>query len=190
MPRFIARIILTLALAPFMLVATALITGLLTTYLRQSWLEDIVVVSVVMIAFVLSGFLFFLIWRGVVPWIPARSRRTLLASAFATVLIASLPFLWRMAGVRASFDWTPITILSGAAVSFAWVIFCCIVWQEKPRERLRRVQTAAASTSNCPMCRYDMGGLSNLHCPECGQKYTLGEFQDAQRRGVSPKELD
>lgn len=34
----------------------------------------------------------------------------------------------------------------------------------------------------CPLCEYDLRGLTEPHCPECGYCYTWGELDDPARR--------
>ncbi|MCA9255136.1 MAG: hypothetical protein KDA33_05835, partial [Phycisphaerales bacterium] len=35
----------------------------------------------------------------------------------------------------------------------------------------------------CPLCEYNLRGLSEARCPECGSEYTWAELQDERRKG-------
>jgi tRNA(Ile2) C34 agmatinyltransferase TiaS len=52
-----------------------------------------------------------------------------------------------------------------------------LIWRETPVERAERLahltEAAQASTPHCPRCGYNMTGLTQARCPECGSQYTL-----------------
>lgn len=55
-----------------------------------------------------------------------------------------------------------------------WMLLTHLLWRETAAERaFRASQTAAGPALRCPSCRYDMRGLHEARCPECGTSYTL-----------------
>jgi DNA-directed RNA polymerase subunit RPC12/RpoP len=61
-----------------------------------------------------------------------------------------------------------------------------IAWRESPLERATRVGAAGGSSVACPTCGYNLTGLAEARCPECGGRFTLDELFAAQpARGVA-----
>ena len=42
--------------------------------------------------------------------------------------------------------------------------------------------SAISQTVRCPLCEYDLRGLAEPRCPECGYQFTWPELLDADRR--------
>lgn len=63
-----------------------------------------------------------------------------------------------------------------------WMLLTHLLWRETAAERALRVsRTGAGATLPCPKCRYDMRGLREARCPECGTVYTLDGLLEALR---------
>ena len=41
---------------------------------------------------------------------------------------------------------------------------------------------AEAETLHCPLCEYNLRGLSEPRCPECGYRFEWAELRDPSRR--------
>jgi DNA-directed RNA polymerase subunit RPC12/RpoP len=61
-----------------------------------------------------------------------------------------------------------------------WLIGTVLAWQETPAERAARIKSSGKSAVACPTCGYNMTGLTEPRCPECGSKFTLDELMAAQ----------
>lgn len=78
------------------------------------------------------------------------------------------------------------TNFEGLMLSFACVACACglgagfvfLVWRAGKRDAWRRWMQPGPS---CPGCGYDLRGLTTACCPECGNKFTLGDLWLAQR---------
>jgi ribosomal protein L37AE/L43A len=61
------------------------------------------------------------------------------------------------------------------------------MWVETPRERIERIRDAGPFSHVCPLCKYDMSGLKNLTCPECGVEFTVASWTREQHdRRMAP----
>jgi hypothetical protein len=188
MPRFIARLILTLLLAPASIVGGFMVFGAFELLFRGSWVSYTLSPILATLLPPVAGLCFFLIWRSVIPWSKARRQRSIRLTALLFALLVVAVAVWPLT-MESRYDWQPWSIFSSAGITVVWGMLCCRLWQETPRERIERLMMAATSSCLCPVCRYDMAGLTNLQCPECGQKFTLGLFQEEQRRRVAPSAL-
>jgi predicted RNA-binding Zn-ribbon protein involved in translation (DUF1610 family) len=79
-------------------------------------------------------------------------------------------------------------LMMGGFVSLLGFGFICILvfawyfWRLGRRAVWRRLQSDGP---RCPKCGYDLQGQSELRCPECGERWTLGELWIAQRDSVT-----
>src|SRR5262245_6542307 len=44
----------------------------------------------------------------------------------------------------------------------------------------------SARASRCPVCRYDLTGLTQPRCPECGQTFSAAEWADPHALVIQP----
>ena len=51
-----------------------------------------------------------------------------------------------------------------------------IIWRETALERAKRLGEVSESAFACPNCGYNMTGLRQARCPECGTQYSLDEL--------------
>jgi rubrerythrin len=54
------------------------------------------------------------------------------------------------------------------------------IWRETAQERVARLKTAGVDTIVCSVCGYNMTGLKEARCPECGVQYTLDQLYASQ----------
>jgi hypothetical protein len=118
-----------------------------------------------------------LLWRDLVRWTPARKRNTGLAAPLALLagfLIGSvLVHVLRAPTVGAM-------LVGGGVVPIVWVLTTVLVWRETPRERMERITAAGTDSVCCPVCGYNMTGLHESRCPECGSRFTLDQLLAGQ----------
>lgn len=194
MPRVVARLLITILLVPIAIVFHVAVGGL-CSYLAYSvggiWpdtevLQAVLIVVGLAIAGTVSLAVFWLLWRGVVAWTPRRRAYTWRIAIYAALLAAAQAVGWfvvfadpEKSSAIADAGIVLITLL----VMIVWVI----VWIETPAERTKRLSVYGIAKALCPNCRYDMSGLTNLRCPECGQEYSLGGLiEETSRRSVPP----
>jgi small-conductance mechanosensitive channel len=120
-----------------------------------------------------------LLWRSGVNWNSSRIVRTFLAAlgaAFAGVL-AGVVATSIISGHDASFG----VFIGGVLTIILWLIATVFIWRETAAERAERIKGASESAVTCPNCGYNLTGLSESRCPECGSKFTLDELMALQR---------
>jgi|SRR5436853_7567025 len=71
-------------------------------------------------------------------------------------------------------------LVGSIAALAAWPVMAALAWRETSEDCRRR-----SLTVSCPTCDYDLRGLSECRCPECGEQYTLDSFYAAQLRGLT-----
>jgi hypothetical protein len=76
----------------------------------------------------------------------------------------------------------PIAILfGGGPVPIIWVLATVLIWRETRAERVERMGgLIGADAIVCPICGYNLSGLREARCPECGATYTLDSLIAAQ----------
>lgn len=126
-----------------------------------------------------------LVWRREVRWTPLRRLLTLL-SLLPTILFALAVFAvlyvinsW-MHGIG--------IIIAGMAWALTWIACTALVWRETKSERIQRLRHLGIDAVACPTCGYNLTGLREARCPECGSQFTLDQLYLSMRSGKS--ELD
>ena len=51
-----------------------------------------------------------------------------------------------------------------------------LIWREKPHERIERLALTGREAVCCPVCGYNLTGLTEARCPECGARFTLDQL--------------
>ena len=70
--------------------------------------------------------------------------------------------------------------LFGPATVFSWLAMTVFVWRETGAERADRVAASAPGGIVCPACGYNLTGLRQCTCPECGASFTIDELLASQ----------
>jgi hypothetical protein len=129
-----------------------------------------------------------LLWRRTVRWTWSRVIGTIAsagASAFGGLLIG---WLLRDLGAGVSY------FAGTSATMVVWLIATVLLWRETPEERAARLQALGGGGGIvCPACGYNLTGLTEPRCPECGARYTLDELlaaQPARVEATAAKELE
>ena len=170
----ISRILLTIVLFPL-----AAFVNLIAYILLDEHLDDEaeVLIPALITAFFMQGF-WLLLWRKTVRFTSARLRQTIIAGV-ATALAA--------AGVGVTIGLTVEYSADDIAIYIAcnlwallWITATLFIWRETKTERTDRLERVGASTIVCPACQYNLTGLREARCPECGTGYTLNELLAGQ----------
>ena len=110
------------------------------------------------------------LWRGGVKWTSQRVMRTILA-AVAAIVVGFI------AGVLTYPIESDVGEFVGSVTApLLWLIAVTIIWRETAQERGARLKQTDKSAIVCPKCGYNLTGLQNTRCPECGTQYTLDEL--------------
>jgi hypothetical protein len=185
MTRVVVRLLTSILLIPAIVVGTVIIGVMLEQTMRRRISEDTLFTTCFIMASLTYCTLFYFIWRSVVRWTPSRKRWTIVSiviAAGAYVLVALM-----LASAMPFYQSSPFIALSAGLTALVWACASCWIWMETPRERFERVRTFGESARTCPACKYDMSGLKNLTCPECGVDYTVETWtREQMSRAASP----
>jgi hypothetical protein len=187
----IARLILAMLILP----ATAVVglLGLIIVVARNSGrgppsAGDVLVLWTVVYTFVAAYWV--LLWRSTVRWTRARVRNTMLAGVVAVA--SSGGFAAVVVIVTRAAPLGVAMLLGGGLAPIVWVLATVLLWRETPAERVERMAglTGNRAAVFCPACGYDLSGLREARCPECGGTFTLDALVASQpQRDEHPAEL-
>jgi hypothetical protein len=177
MTRLLSRILLAIIMFPLAAVVYICVFVLLEQELADEF--ALLWTSIVVAFFVALYWL--ALWRQSVRWTPYRVMVTMVSGpgcvaagggGVGAIIIAALPYNDEELGI----------FLGGIAAISLWLAVTVLLWRETPAERAERVRQAAGVVLFCPRCGYNMTGLYEGRCPECGTKYTLDQLYAAQQR--------
>ena len=117
-----------------------------------------------------------LVWRGEVRWTGRRIVLTV-ASVFVAAIPGGVVF-----GVIAAVERRPNDLgimLVGAAWAVTWPALTALIWRETADERRQRLARLGIDAIACPTCGYNLTGLREARCPECGSQFTLDQLYAA-----------
>jgi hypothetical protein len=116
-----------------------------------------------------------LLWRGSVRWTAFRVFATVAAVVLAGVAGLMVTVLWEQMGP--SFR----TRFVGPAWAIVlWLVSTVFIWRESVAERAARLGASGRDGIVCPTCGYNLTGLKEPRCPECGTQFTLDELLASQ----------
>jgi hypothetical protein len=173
MSQLISRILLTTALFPSAVLVLAVLFVLMEPQMRDQ--QAIVLATLIACAYMIGYWL--ILWRRSVVWTAERGMRTFFAGGIA-VGVALGVGLAINAVVRYA-DGLP-TVLGSLCGTVFWIIATIVVWRETAAERADRLSRASADALVCPSCGYNLTGLREARCPECGASFTISELLAAQ----------
>ena len=125
-----------------------------------------------------------LVWRASVSWTGLRVGGTA-AVAFGTALGATVVGLL----LAISTGEEAVGMLCGGMVwGLAWFGLTPLVWKETRAERDGRLRAQGTDALPCPTCGYNLTGLREATCPECGARYTLDQLFTSVREEAAPME--
>ena len=136
------------------------------------------VLTIWAIEYAVIGTYWTLLWRSTVKWNRVRIAGTLLVT-IGSILCGFVggSFVFEVARPP-----IPVAMLiGGGLVPIVWVLGTVLVWKESAHERLERLKTYGTDTVCCPVCGYNMTGLREARCPECGGNFTVDELLTAQQ---------
>ncbi len=149
--------------------------------LRRREEECFIAAGLITWAFVAAWWI--LLWFRSIRWTRARIGLSVASVAAAVGVGAGVGLL--IGAVERDLG----TFLFGPSAVFSWLVFTVLVWRETPRERAGRVEARGGAAIVCPGCGYNLTGLSESKCPECGAAWTIDELV-ASQPGREDAELD
>ncbi|HEX8322928.1 MAG TPA: hypothetical protein VF595_03350 [Tepidisphaeraceae bacterium] len=186
MTRTVVRLILAMLLLPF---TGAVFIVLFLTLIPMSGPPPTARLLLMWSAlYLFVGTYWVLLWGDMVPW----NRRRVTLTVLATVLSLAGGVAVGL-GCRAINRQVPppiAVLIGGGTVPITWVLATVLLWRETAAERLGRLTAHGMPALECPLCGYNLAGLTEARCPECGASFTLEQLVLARPRPVAqPAEL-
>ncbi len=175
MSQLLSRLILAftaVVAAPVMNIILAFFLG------SQSQLSELASIAV---AELTTAFLFvlawILVWKKQVVWSSHRKTMTVLSVLWSLAIAGGVGAIIVASG---SFDAKIVGCILGGMVWFVvWIASTALVWRETHTERQARLAGMSADAVCCLNCGYNMTGLCEARCPECGSQFTLNQLLGA-----------
>ena len=189
MTRTVARLILAMLILPCTGVVFILLFVILVA--NNSGPGPPSVARLLLMWFLLYAFVgayWTVLWHDMVPW----NRRRVMFTAGATVLSLAIGAAVALVTLAVNRQVPPpiAVLFGGGTVPITWVLSTVLIWRETAAERLGRLTAHGMSVIACPLCGYNLAGLTEARCPECGANYTLEQLVLVRPRPVpQPAEL-
>jgi len=127
-----------------------------------------------------------LLWRKSVKWTKSRAWQTFAAAGVAVVVAGIIAAGFNMIAS----DESPVATFIGSALApVLWLVATTFIWRETATERAARIRSSGKGALTCPTCGYNLTGLSEARCPECGSKFTINDLL-AQQPQMAGAELE
>jgi hypothetical protein len=188
MSRLVARILLSMLMFPLAVMVYALTAAVAETALRGSPFrsrDEMMFLAADVVTWAGVATYWCLLWRSSIRWTPVRVGGTLGAAVGGALvgggIAAVMAYAFMAGGDSASFA----LFLGGILAMLLWLFATIFLWRETAAERAARVAGSASSAVTCPTCGYNLTGLGDARCPECGSRFTLDELLAAQPARVA-----
>ena len=135
------------------------------------------------ILYAFVGAYWVMLWRDMVPWNRRRVARTALATAAS--LAGGVAVALACLAVKRQVPLPIAVMIGGGTVPITWVLSTVLIWRETAAERLARLTAHGMPALACPLCGYDLAGLTEARCPECGSSFTLEQIVLARPRATT-----
>lgn len=117
----------------------------------------------------------FLLWRKSVQWNGRRIGLTALSALLAAAIGFLIATLLNNQSSREFGDF-----IGSASAPLLWIVATIFVWRETAAERAARIDNTGRDAVICPTCGYNLTGLKEPRCPECGTQFTLDQLLASQ----------
>jgi heme A synthase len=177
MTQLVARLILAMLILP-VTGAVFILLFVLLVVPSPGAPEAARIVALWSLVYLFVGAYWALLWRSSVRWTRSRTFATVLAVPASLLIGACVG-----SGVMIFLGQVPLPIamlVGGGVVPICWVVATVLIWRESPRERMERLTRANRGVLVCPICGYNLTGLHEARCPECGSRFTLDQLLTAQ----------
>jgi len=170
MSRLIARILLSIFIFPLAGILHIIVFVNAVRHNNES--TAFLVAGAVICIFV--AFYWLVLWHKAVHWTNRRTIQTI-GAAVGSVLLAAV-----VGGVAAGINSGFGAFIGTVTAPLLWLVATVLIWQKTAEERALRLQNSGTDTIVCPTCGYNLTGLKEARCPECGTQFTLDQLLAAQ----------
>jgi hypothetical protein len=174
MSPLLSRILLTIALFP--LAGVLNFVFFVTTDDHFEEPMDTIVPCLLTAAFMIVYWL--LLWRKTVRWTSRRITLTFVAAGVAAFIATGVAL--GMMYVAEYFSDDGAFYIGIMLTTLLWMVGTAFIWRETRSERSERLARGGGEAIVCPACTYDLKGLRETRCPECGARYTIDELFASQ----------
>jgi len=175
MTRLVARLILAMLILPL---SGSLFVLLIAVIASQGGPPEVYQLAIVwVIVYVFIAVYWVLLWCNLVCWTHDRMRGTIVSGLIALLLGYLIALVVRFAFGGPVFA---SVLFGGGLPPIAWVLATVLIWRETAEERMARITAAGTDTVLCPNCGYNMTGLREARCPECGSVFTIDQLVSGQ----------
>jgi hypothetical protein len=177
MSQLIARILLSIFVFPLAAILYTVIVVIAMDQLRGNYRFDrdlyaFLTAGICTCAFI--GGYWLLLWHKSVNWIQGRAMGTF-GAAVASAIVATVVGVM-VSGVDRGFG-----VFVGTVIApLLWLVATVFIWRESAQERAARLSHAGKDSIVCPTCGYNLTGLKESRCPECGTQFTLDQLLASQ----------
>jgi hypothetical protein len=186
MSQLLSRILLTILLFPS---ATLVLFVAFIFLERTVWRSDgdaFTAASLLTCAYMIAYWL--ALWRRSVVWTDRRKTMTAMCGVAAGSVGAVVGISM---GMLQSYNHWLGWMFGSLTAAVLWIIGTICIWRETVAERAARISRAGVDTLVCPNCGYNLTGLSEARCPECGSRFTIDELLASQpNRAASAAEIE
>ncbi len=174
MTRLVAKLVLAMLLLP----CTGAVVLLLMSFVlnqRNGPPELWELIGVWSVVYTFVALYWLLLWHDQVSW--TRERRVYTGMAGGGALLVGVA----MAAVIGQFakEAAVGALIGGGFPPIVWALATVVIWKESPDERRQRLAAAGSDAVSCPVCGYNLTGLRETRCPECGTQYTVDQLLNA-----------
>ena len=176
MTNLLARILLSILMLPLSVMAFVICFILAAAALHGH--EDRAACAGIVGAAVFAVSYWILLWRRSVHWTRQRLSGTVFSSIACLVVATVVAFT--ISGLARFPDASFRFMFGGVFLVITWLPLTVLLWKETAQERSERIRRSAGEVLSCPRCGYNLTGLREARCPECGAMFTLNELYAAQ----------
>ncbi len=174
MSRLVQRILLSLLLLPLSGIVYGSVTAFSVSVILGFSNEHFAFLISGLTTWIFIAVYWILLWQRSVRWSRFRVAATTLAVP-GSIAVAFIIFTT----LRTLNTELAMFVASLTAI-FLWVTATVFIWTETARERRERIGASRPDVISCPTCGYNLTGLHQPICPECGDTFTLDELFAAQ----------
>ncbi len=174
MSHLLARIMLALLMLPLAAVVYGLTIVLLIEVVLGYQNDTLLFAISGLVTSLFIAAYWIALWRRTVRW--TRTRIVYTGSAVLAAAVAGAA----VGGLGSIADSDFGIFIGWTFANLAWLALTVFAWQETKTERAARIKTGTSRVVTCPRCGYNMTGLGQAACPECGASFTIDELIDSQ----------
>ena len=177
MSQLIARILLSIFVFPLAGILYTVIVVVAMDQLRGQYRYDRDLYAFLLAGLCTWAFIagyWIMLWHKSVNWVQGRAMGTF-GAAVASAIVATVVGVM-VSGVDRGFG----AFVGTVVAPLLWLVATVFIWRESAQERAARLDHAGKDSIVCPTCGYNLTGLRESRCPECGTQFTLDQLLASQ----------